>query len=116
MSLPHLLKTEINTIPSYIPYLYSDNKKIDEWSKKLKTDKLKIGIAGKVVKKIDIGRSFSLSYFKDISEINGLQLISLYKGEDEDKILDIDFDLKTLGRNFDEGNNAYIDTDCNYEL
>ena len=27
MSLPHLLKTEINTIPSYIPYLYSDNKK-----------------------------------------------------------------------------------------
>ena len=51
MSLPHLLKTEINTIPSYIPYLYSDNKKIDEWSKKLKTDKLKIGICWQGSKK-----------------------------------------------------------------
>jgi tetratricopeptide (TPR) repeat protein len=111
MSLPLLLKTDIESIPSSIPYLKANYKKINEWGIKLKSDSFKVGICWQGSKnKIDLGRSFSLSLFKDISKLSNLQLISLYKGNEEKQILDIDFDLVTLGNNFDGGENSFIDT------
>ncbi len=111
MSLPHLFKADIDKIPTFIPYVNVDAKKKAEWSKKLITDKFKVGICWQgSKKKIDVGRSFPLSYFKDISKIKGVKLISLYKGEDENKTFNLDFDLTTFENTFDEGNNAFIDT------
>jgi len=111
MSLPFLLKTDIDSIPSLTPYLTANFKKINEWAKKLKSDNFKIGICWQgSKKKIDLGRSFPLLFFKDISKIPKVQLISLYKGDEENQISNIDFDLTTLGKDFDNGTDAFIDT------
>jgi len=111
MSLPFLLKTDIQSIPSLTPYLTANFKKINEWAKKLKSDNFKIGICWQGSKnKIDLGRSFPLLFFKDISKIPKVQLISLYKGDEENQISNIDFDLTTLGKDFDSGTDAFIDT------
>lgn len=111
MSLPYLLKTDINSIPSSVPYLKADIYKIEEWGKKLKSKKFKIGICWQGSKaKVDKGRSFPLSLFNDISKIPNLELISLYKGDEENQILNIDFDLNNFGNNFDNEKHAFIDT------
>ena len=49
-------------------------------------------------------------FFEAISKIPNLELISLHKGEGEDQISNIDFDLTRLGIDFDAGQNAFVDT------
>ena len=111
LNLPNIFKTEINSIPNSIPYLNAEAEVVNKWTKKLNKDKFKIGICWQgSKKKIDRGRSFPLSLFKDISKLNKIELISLYKGEEENQILNIDFNLTTLGKDFDNGNDAFIDT------
>lgn len=45
MSLPHAFKTTLDTIPSTIPYIPSDQEKTEYWANKLgKKDKLRIGL------------------------------------------------------------------------
>lgn len=111
LSLPYLFKTKIKTIPNFIPYLKADSYRVSEWNKKLKSDHFKVGICwqGKKIK-IDKGRSFPLSFFKEISKIDNLELISLYKGENESDLKSVDFKVRTLGPNFDNENNSFIDT------
>lgn len=111
LSLPHLLKTEIESIPFFDSYLKADTFKILEWKKKLTSAKFKVGICWQGKKnRIDKGRSFPLSCFSTISQIPNIELISLYKGENESDLLDLDFNVTTLGKNFDNGKNAFIDT------
>lgn len=111
MSLPNLFNTKLNSIPSKLSYLKADPKKIIEWKKKLKSNDLKIGICWQgSKKKIDKGRSFSLEFFREISKIPNIQLISLYKGEYEKKLLEIDFKITSFGNNFDNEKDAFIDT------
>ena len=111
LSLPNLFKTEIDSIPNTVPYLKAESEIIDKWAKKLNSDTFKIGICWQgSKKKIDRGRSFPLKLFEEISKLNGIELICLYKGEDENQILNIDFNLTTLGKDFDNGNKSFIDT------
>jgi len=111
LSLPYLLNTNLDTIPYAQPYLFANRNKIVFWRKKLRKKKFKIGICWQGSKnKIDIGRSFPLYLFKKIAEIPNVELISLHKGDGEEQIKDINFELSTLGNNFDTGNNAFLDT------
>jgi Tfp pilus assembly protein PilF len=111
MSLPHLFKTHLKTIPSMNPYLYADHDRIKTWAERLHTDRFKIGICWQGSKgKIDVGRSFPLSLFEGISKAPNVELISLHKGEGELQIKDISFDLTTLGADFDVGQDAFLDT------
>ena len=111
MSLPYLLNTNLNTIPSMGSYLYADYNKVVSWSKRLKKSSFKIGICWQGSKnKIDFGRSFSLKLFEDISKIPDIELINLHKGEGEKQIKNINFDLTILGDDFDRGENAFVDT------
>ena len=111
MSLPYLLKTKIETIPNKVPYLKAESNKIVEWNKKLNSGKFKVGICWQGSKgKSAVGRSFPLTNFRDISKIPNIELISLYKDDDKNKFLDIDFDLTILGEEFDNGEDAFIDT------
>ncbi len=94
-----------------VPYLKANSHSINKWSKKLSSDNFKIGICWQgSKKKIDRGRSFSLSLFKNLSKLKGVELISLYKGENENQILNVDFNLTNLGNDFDNGKDAFIDT------
>jgi hypothetical protein len=111
MSLPYLFNTHLNTIPSMTSYLYADQEKIKSWSERLTKDSFKVGICWQGSKaKIDFGRSFPLKLFKDISKLPKIELISLHKGEGENQIKDISFDLTILGDDFDAGDNAFEDT------
>ncbi|MDA9308783.1 tetratricopeptide repeat-containing glycosyltransferase family protein [Amylibacter sp.] len=111
MSLPHLFKTHLDTIPSTNPYLYADHNRTKTWGERLRTDRFKIGICWQGSKtKVDVGRSFPLSLFEGISKAPDVELISLHKGEGERQIDGIGFDLTTLGADFDSGDDAFIDT------
>ena len=81
------------------------------WSNRFTRNNFKVGICWQGSKnKIDVGRSFSLSLFEDISRLKNIELISLHKGEGEKQISDIKFDLTTLGDDFDAGGDSFIDT------
>ena len=111
MSLPYLFNTNLNTIPSMTSYLSADHERIILWKKYLPKDSFKVGICWQGSKaKIDLGRSFPLTLFKDISKLPNVELISLHKGEGENQIEDIDFDLTVLGNDFDNGEDAFVDT------
>ena len=111
LSIPYLLKTDVKTIPANIPYLKADSIKVAEWKNKLNTKKFKVGICWQGSKnKVDRGRSFSISNFNDISKIPNLELINLYKGEEEKQILDINFEVTTFNKSLNEKENAFIDT------
>jgi tetratricopeptide (TPR) repeat protein len=111
MSIPHLLNTSLETIPTTNPYLFADQEKIQTWGERVSTDRFKVGICwqGSTVKAA-VGRSFPLSLFEGISRIPNVELISLHKGEGEAQITGIDFDLTTLGHDFDAGQDAFFDT------
>ena len=111
MSLPHLLKTCLETIPAKNPYLFADQKKIQTWGERVSTDSFKVGICWQgSTKKEAVGRSFPLSLFVGISRIPNVELISLHKGGGESQIDSIDFDLTTTGHDFDAGQDAFLDT------
>ena len=64
-------------------------------------NRFKVGICWQGSKtKTGVGRSFPLSLFEAISKIPNLELISLHKGEGEDQISNIDFDMTRLGIDF----------------
>lgn len=111
MSLPYLFNTNLNTIPSMTPYLSADHDKIISWKKRLTKNCFKVGICWQGSKaKVDFGRSFPLTLFEDISKLPNVELISLHKGEGEKQIDDINFDLTVLDNDFDNGEDAFIDT------
>jgi tetratricopeptide (TPR) repeat protein len=111
MSVPCLLNTRLETIPATNPYLFADQEKVQTWGERFSMNKFKVGICWQGSKlKADIGRSFPLSLFEGISKIPNVELISLHKGEGEDQIADIDFDVTTLGHDFDAGQDAFLDT------
>ena len=109
--LPFLFNTNLDTIPSRIPYLFPDHDKAASWGNRLTKATFKVGICWQGSKnKIDFGRSFPLSLFKGISQLPNVELISLHKGEGEKQIKDINFEMTTLGDDFDAGEDAFMDT------
>ena len=107
MSLPHLLNTCLETIPATNPYLFADQEKIQTWGERVNTDRFKVGICWHGS---NVVRSFPLSLFEGISRIPNVELISLHKGEGEAQMAGIDFDVTTLGHDFDAGQDAFLDT------
>jgi hypothetical protein len=87
--------------------------KINSWQNKLNLSGLKIGINWQGSQsKVDFERSFSVSFFKDLSNIQDVRLISLQKGygsEQLDKLKE-EIKIESLGQEFDEGDHAFIDT------
>lgn len=111
MSLPHILGSDLKTIPSPSPYLYADHLLIKKWSNKLKENTFKIGICWQgSLAKVDIGRSFPLHWFEKISKLPNVELISLHRGVGEPQLDQINFNVTRLGSEFDNGPDAFLDT------
>jgi hypothetical protein len=86
LSLPHIFRTTIDTIPSNIPYLRADSTLTQKWRKRISKDNSnskKIGLvwAGSTSKKKLRQRSNSLSLFAPLSEIENVTFYSLQKGD-----------------------------------
>jgi tetratricopeptide (TPR) repeat protein len=90
LSLPGIFRTTVSTIPANVPYLHPEALLADRWRKQLSDGKsaspdagrcFRIGIAwqGSPQNPLDRQRSISSSHFASLSEIEGIQLISLQK-------------------------------------
>ncbi|MEP9387755.1 tetratricopeptide repeat protein [Mesorhizobium sp. KR9-304] len=79
LSLPDRFRTDLSTIPAEVPYLRAEDALVAEWRKILSTKGFKVGIAwqGNPSGFVDLGRSIPLRELVPLSEIEGVQLISL---------------------------------------
>ena len=121
MSLPLILDTRIETIPSEMPFLYADEDLVDYWQEKLKNDThFKIGICwhgnGRYTRKaLQLAiqaKCVPLQSFAPIAAIDGISLYSLQKvdGTDQIKKMDNVFTLHTFDLDFDQIHGRFMDT------
>ncbi len=100
-------------MPNTVPYLSSDTALVEHWRRRIGTQGFKIGICWQgSAAKIDIGRSFPLALFKGLGALPGVRLISLQKGAGEAQIatMPAGMKLEVLGKDFDAGPDAFLDT------
>jgi hypothetical protein len=87
---------------------------IARWRQRIGTNGFKIGIAwqGNPYATVDEGRSMPLEQFVPLSRVEGIRLISLQKHHGLDQLarLPPDVRIETLGDDFDNGPDAFVDT------
>jgi ADP-heptose:LPS heptosyltransferase len=83
LDFPYIFKTTVDTIPDSVPYLFAEPEKIEYWRKKITAPDFKVGIvwAGSPTHGHDRYRSCPLKYFAPLSQIDGVQLYGLQKGD-----------------------------------
>ncbi len=113
MSLPRALGTTLATVPNKVPYLSVERPLVELWRRRIGPQGFKIGICWQgSTAKIDIGRSFPLALFRNLSMIPGVRLLSLQKGAGEAQLakLPAGMRLETFGPHFDTGPDSFLDT------
>jgi len=121
MSLPHILGTEVETIPNKIPYLKADPNLVAHWQKELADDtNFKIGICWQgnpnystpFLRSAVANKSVQLKQFETIANIPGVSLYCLQKmsGEEQLKNLPEGFNLHVFGPDFDNKHGRFMDT------
>ena len=113
MSLPFHLGTNERTIPNKVPYLKAEEDRVAHWARVIGDGGLKIGIAwqGRPNRSLDRGRSIPLAEYARLARLPGVRLISLQKNEGLDQLstLPAGVTVETLGPEFDDGPDAFID-------
>jgi len=112
MSLPLTFGTTLSTCPAKVPYLRAEPEKVEAWKARLGNDGFKVGICWQGNKKGDVGRAFPLRHFEEIAKLHNVRLISLQKYEGTEQLCDLPSGMKveTLGEEFDDGPDAFVDT------
>jgi len=114
MSLPGGLNTTLENIPADIPYLYPEEPLVALWRERLGSQGFKVGVCwqGRPDYKDEPGRSIPLRCFQPLAWVPGVRLISLQKhhGLDQLENLASDMRVETLGQDFDNGPDAFVDT------
>lgn len=83
LSIPGLCRTDLDTIPGQVPYIFTDPALIQEWQQRMaQLAGLKIGIVwqGSPEHKEDRNRSIALARFAPLAAVPGVTLITLQKG------------------------------------
>jgi tetratricopeptide (TPR) repeat protein len=114
MSLPHRFGTDLASIPNSVPYLRAEDAVIARWRERIGAHGFKIGIAwqGNPQVPIDRGRSIPLTQYFALARLPGVRLISLQKQHGLDQLGELpdDVTIETLGGDFDNGPDAFVDT------
>ena len=114
MSLPHRFGTDLASIPNSVPYLRAEDALIARWRERIGAHGFKIGIAwqGNPQAPIDRGRSIPLTEYFALARLPGVRLISLQKQHGLDQLGELpdDVTIETLGEDFDNGPDAFVDT------
>ncbi|MGQ3048768.1 MAG: tetratricopeptide repeat protein [Niveispirillum sp.] len=114
MSLARVLGVTVDRVPAPIPYLRADPDRVDAWRNRLPKGGFRIGVVwqGKPGTGVDRGRSFGLEHLAPVARVPCVTLISLQKGFGLDQLdrLPDGMKVQTLGPDFDEGPDAFMDT------
>ena len=113
MSLPFALKIGAPAIPNAVPYLGAEPTLISHWRRKVGDNGFKIGVCWQGSRgSIDVGRSYPVNELHPLSQIPGVRLISLQKGDGEEQLIRLPagMHIEALGPEFDAGPNAFLDT------
>jgi len=112
MSLPHVFDTNAASIPSKIPYLAADPRRVREWRERLGPSGFKIGVCwhGSGLPAA-VGKAFPLAMLAPIAQIGGVRLISLQKGLGVEQLarLPPNMRVQDLGSQFDAGETGFLD-------
>ncbi len=112
MSLPFVFQTTLETVPSEVPYLHAAPHLISEWRRRLKEfEGVRVGIVwqGNRAYGFDRDRSIPLRAYKPLSEVDGVNLISLQNGYGLEQLDNLEFKV-TRFRGVDEETGAFMDT------
>ena len=115
LSLPRILGTTVQTIPSPIPYIHPDPELVQRWRSELSAYKgFKIGFAwqGNPRYRADRRRSFPISALAPLASVPGVHLFSLQKGAGAEQIRSL-AELPCvvdLGSRLDETAGPFCDT------
>ncbi|HYV36861.1 MAG TPA: tetratricopeptide repeat protein [Gemmataceae bacterium] len=112
LSLPGILGTSVDTIPTGGPYLSADTTLMDHWNRFLTPLwGFKVGIAWQGNPRFcdDRQRSIPLSQFSGLASINGVRLISLQKGPGVEQLREHS-QVMDLGSTLDEANGPFMDS------
>ncbi len=109
MSLPHLFGTRLESIPGNVPYLSAPYNMKRKWRTRLKKAAgLKVGLvwAGNNRNVKDKDRSIPLHTFSPLTDIAGVQLVSLQKEEAAEQLRETGWDIQDWMKMCDD----YMDT------
>jgi hypothetical protein len=103
MSLPHIFRTELDSVPAEVPYLSVEQERVDRLRGHLEQQPgFKVGIAwqGRPTFRGDLLRSIPLRQFAPLAAIEGVRLFSLQKGPGIEQIAALSgtFDVVDLDR------------------
>lgn len=114
LSLPYLFGTELASIPARVPYLHPRVERVEEWAARIGPQGFRVGVCwrGNPSRTIDAGRAIPLAGLQPLAAIDGVRLISLQKkfGLEELSSLPEGMQVETLGEDFDEGPDAFLDS------
>ncbi|CAN5363906.1 tetratricopeptide repeat protein [soil metagenome] len=100
LSVPALLGTTLENIPATVPYIFPDQRKVDEWKSTLAPQRaaLNIGLAwaGNPNQANDRNRSANLAALKPFAGIANTKIFSLQKGAASEQIAQASFPLVDL--------------------
>lgn len=121
MSVPYILKTNLETIPANTPYITPHQHRVDYWKEKLAADSnFKIGIcwqgnarySTQALRRAVAAKSLSLEQFKPLAAIAGVSLYSLQRVDGTDQIENCSFknSLIVFDEQFDKAHGGFCDT------
>ncbi|MBI3840042.1 MAG: tetratricopeptide repeat protein [Planctomycetia bacterium] len=115
LSLPGVLGTVVETIPSDIPYLFAEQQRIAHWREAMgHGGDFKVGITwqGNPDYVDDAYRSIPLEHFAPLADCPGVKLFSLQKGYGHEQmaIWADKLSIDDLGSSLDNGANAFVET------
>lgn len=111
-TLPGIFGSTPADIPSGTPYLEAERAAL--WRERLPKGGLLVGVnwQGNPAAKVERGRSVPLRHLAPLAAVPGVHLVSLQKvhGLDQLDDLPVGMVVETLGADFDDGPDAFIDT------
>ncbi len=119
MSLPHILKTRVDTTPKNTPYLYAHPGLEKKWADKLAHDtNFKIGICWQgnsqystpFLRAVVAAKSIALHKLNPLAQVPGVSIYSLQKQTGEEQLQSLPFVLHTFDNDFDTTNGRFMDT------
>ena len=113
MTLPAAFETRSSAIPSHAPYLFPEAPRVTYWRHRLGDGGVKIGLCwqGNPNSLNDVGRFIPLRAFAPLAALAGVRLISLQTRDGLDQLRELPDGMRveTLGDDFDEGPDAFVE-------